>query len=196
MSECDGAAATGCEEAEAACPCSGGFYRVLPYLLLAAAAGLWIWNNQKMKEVRTVVEKLATPIRAVMIGQKVEGHETTAVVVCPPTEATKLLECIAQAKPARFPRKAEGTECEIHLIHTEGPETVLKAVCLEDDPETLYVGVKYPGKRDEHGTVLSWTVSPPVQVPKGGVLVNDILNLIHKVTPAIIEKLPSTPPDH
>ncbi|MCL1857353.1 MAG: hypothetical protein FWF84_06935 [Kiritimatiellaeota bacterium] len=191
MSECDCAAETGCEESGACCRGGGMVFKVLPYLLLLAAAGLWIWDNQQKKgridAVRTVVEKVAVPLKAVAIGQKVEGKEAIAVVVCPPTEATELLGSIAKAEPARFPRNAEGTECEIHLIQTNDTVTVLRTVCLEKDPEALYVGVKYAGQRDESGKVVSWVYSPPVRVPDAGVQINKILDLIHNITPAVIE---------
>ena len=200
MSECDCTTEAVCEEGEKrACSCGGTFFKFLPYVLLIAAAILWYWDTQKKKEravvererfeaVKTVVEKVTVPLKAVAIGQKIEGRDAIAALLCPPPMATNLLTQIARAKPADFPEDAEGTECEIQLVQTNDMVTVLQAVVLDKDPEALYVGVKYPGKRDEAGKIVSWVITPPVRAEGAGVLVNEILNAVHNLTPTLLLK--------
>jgi len=193
MSECDCPAEAANEEGEKRACCGGVLLKFLPYVLLIAAAVLWYWDSQKKKAggeaVRTVVEKVTVPFKAVAVGQRVEGRDDALVALfCPPSLATNLLTYIAQAQPTKFPKNAEGTEFEIQLVNTNDVVTTLRAVILEKDPEALYVGVKHPGKRNEKGEPISWIVTPPVRAAGAGILANEILNAIHNVSPALIEK--------
>ena len=192
MSECDCTPEAVCEEGEKQPSCWGVCFKFLPYALLIAAAALWFWDNQQKKErfeaVKTVVEKVTGPLKAVAIGQKVEGREAIVFMACPASLATNLLTQIAQAQPTKFPKNAEGTECEILLVQTNDVPITLRAVILDKDPEALYVGVKYSRERDEEGKVISWVVTPPVRAAGAGIMINEILNAIHNVAPTLIEK--------
>ncbi len=173
----------------------GGVRRLLlqaaPFVLLLGAALLYLRDiraaRQRTLAARAVRREASLPAADVVILHRTEEREMPFVVRCPPNVASNLLVALSHAEPVKFPRGGvEGEEFEIRLVRTNATVSVLRAVRLEGDPGTLFVGTKTQSAPSEEGTPGAWTVSRPARVQKAGLLFGAILEGIHKAS----DKLP------
>lgn len=162
-----------------------------PFVLLLGAALLYLRDiraaRQRVKAAQAVRSEASLPAADVVILHRTEGRDMPFVVRCPPSVATNLLAALSRAEPVKFPRgTVEGEEFEIRLGRTNATVSVLRAVRLEKDPETLFVGTKTQTGGHETGEPKAWTVSRPAKVPGAGLLFGAILEGVHKAS----DKLP------
>ena len=164
------------------CACNA-FSRWLPYLLLIAAAALYAYNfhtKSKYSKVAGIIRYQASqPFSQVFVVYRLEGRTTGIAKQVPPDLATNLMQSLATATP-RPPFKGvlQGTECEIVVAHTNGTRSAFKAVRLDDDPLTLYIGTMLP--ENISGTNVL-RLSTPAEVKNGGPILGQIIDEIIQI---------------
>jgi len=164
--------------------------RWLPYIILLVAAGMFIKDMRTQRErakiATTIKWQASQPIEHVLIHHQLEGRSVGIVRACPPNLVSNLIQALQQTVPSRpFSQNAslEGSECSILLIYTNGQKAAFRAVRLDNEPLTLYVGTILPEKIDDS---VRARLSAPAKVENAGPVLGQILDEIN----AIGDRLP------
>jgi len=180
--------------------------RWLPYIILIVAGVLFlndIYSKQQhakrsqqahQEKIAEIIRYQASqPIERVLIMHQLEGRSVGIVRACPPELVPNLIDALQRAASTPpFPDSTalEGSDSRILLIHTNGTQSAFRAVRLDNDPETLFVGTFLPEKfsQDEGGEPQRRArLTNPAKIEHGGPILGQILAEII----ALGDKLPS-----